>query len=324
MIKMELPEKIPFDASLPVVADLMDQVLLQSDEPISDIMRHLTTAKGKNFRARLLLAGAADGNGFVSRDALITAAALEMLHLATLVHDDVIDDAEMRRGQLSVQRRFDKKSAVICGDYLFCKCFLMMSEISEKYQNRFMDIAKMMTRICLGELRQYQHNRDTSLSVHGYLRIIAGKTSALFSLSLYAGAVLGGYAEKEARQLALLGYYIGVIFQLKDDCIDYQSDAATARKNVQHDLAEGVVTLPLIFAIAQKPQIRDELRNFDLSASEYQSIISEVCSLGGVDKTAAVADRYYEKALKVLDRLADENKRALLHPILDTIKLREY
>lgn len=324
MIKMELPNKIPFEASLPVVADLMDQALLQADEPISDMMNHLTVSKGKSYRARLLLAGAADGDGFVSREALTTAAALEILHLATLIHDDVIDDAETRRGQMSVQRRFGKKSAVICGDYLFCRCFLMMSEISEQYRDRITDVARMMSRICLGELRQYKHNRDISLSPRGYLRIIAGKTSVLFSHSLYAGAVLGGYAEKEARQLALLGYYIGIIFQLEDDCIDYRSDAATAKKNVQHDLAQGVVTLPLIFAIAKEPRIRDELRDFNLSAAEYRAVFSEVCRLGGVDLTLSMAGRYYKKALKILERLGDEKKRDLLRPILDTIKQRKY
>ena len=324
MINMELPEKIRFDESLPMVKNLMGRALLQSDEPFADIMRHLAASGGKNFRSLLVLAAAADREGFVPRDAVTTAAALEILHLATLVHDDVIDDAETRRGKLSVQRRFGKTSAVLCGDYLFCKCFLMTAEISKKYENRFVDVARMMTRICTGELRQYQHNGDASLSVHGYFRIIAGKTSALFALALYAGATLGGYGEKEVRLLAQLGYYIGIIFQLEDDCIDYQSDAATARKNVQHDLSEGVVTLPLIFAIAKKPQIRQELRDFNLSADECRAVISEVCSLGGVRMTLDVAGRYYEKARKVLDRFPDEKKRALLRPILEQIRSRKY
>lgn len=324
MINMELPEKIQFDASLPIVSAIMEQALLQSDELIANIMRHLTASSGKNFRSALLLAAAADKDGLVSKDALTTAAALEILHLATLVHDDVIDDAETRRGKPSVQQRFGKKSAVICGDYLFCKCFLMTAGISAQYQNKFMDIARMMTKICMGELRQYKHNGDTSLGVHGYLRIIAGKTSALFALALYAGGILGGCTEKEARLLGRLGYYIGVIFQLEDDCIDYQSNLATAKKNVQHDLSEGVVTLPLIFAMAKKPQLRDELRSFSLTPEEYRAVIVEVCGLGGVDMTRAVAERYYEKARKILSRLTDEKKRALLQPLLDKIKFRDF
>lgn len=324
MIKMELPDKIPFDTSLPVVTDLINRSLLQSEKTIANMMRHLSASKGKQYRAQLLLAAAADGDGFVSKDALTTAAAIEILHLATLVHDDVIDNSSTRRGRQSVQSRFGKKPAVICGDYLFCKCFLMMADISKRYQDRFLDVAQGMAKICMGELRQYEHNRDTSLSVMEYLRIISGKTAALFSLSLYAGGVLGGSEEKDIRLLTWLGFYIGMIFQLEDDCMDYRSDLATAGKNVQKDITEGVVTLPLIFAIAKKPQIRSQLQNFSLSPEDYQAIISEVCSLGGVDMTLDMADRYYGKAVKVLDRLSDNKKRTLLRPILEKVKLRNY
>lgn len=324
MTKVELPEKIEFDASFPLVTARMDEALLQSDAPVVDITRHLAASNGKNFRSRLLLAASADAQGYVPRDAVTAAAALEILHLATLVHDDVIDDAATRRGKASVQRQFGKKSAVICGDYLFCKCFLLTAGISEQYRDKLTDIAKTMSRICMGELRQYRHNGDTSLSLREYLRIIAGKTSALFAGALYAGAILGGSDEKEARLLGRLGYYIGMVFQLEDDCMDYASDPATAGKNVQHDLSEGVVTLPLIFAIAKKPEIRSELNNFRLSPDEYRAVIGEVCRLGGVETTLQMADRYYEKARRVLERVTGETRRSLLRPILDTIKLRKY
>ena len=324
MTEMELPEKVPFDAALPLVTELMDRALLHSPEPAGGMMKHLAASRGKNFRAQLLLAAAADREGFVPRDALTAAAALEILHLATLVHDDVIDDSAVRRGRQSVQRRFGKKPAVICGDYLFCKCFLMTADLSRRYQDRFMTVARGMTRICMGELRQYEHNRDTSLSAAGYLRIIAGKTAALFSLALYAGGVLGGCAEKEIRLLTRLGYYIGVIFQLEDDCMDYRSDPSTAGKNVKKDLSEGVVTLPLIFAIAKNPEIRGELRGFDLTPEERRAVAAEVCRLGGVDRTLGVAGRYYKKAVGVLGRLEDPEKRALLRPILEQVKLRRY
>lgn len=324
MTKMELPEKIEFDASLPLVTARMDEALLQSDELITDIMRHLAASNGKNFRSRLLLAASVDAEGYVPRDAVTAAAALEILHLATLVHDDVIDDAATRRGKASIQHRFGKKSAVICGDYLFCKCFLLTAGISERYQDKFTDIAKMMSKICMGELRQYRHNGDTALSLREYLRIIAGKTSALFAMALYAGAILGGSDEKEARLLGQLGYYIGIIFQLEDDCMDYASNLATVGKNVQHDLAEGVVTLPLIFAMAKKPEIRSEIKDFHLSPAEYRAVIDEVCHLGGVEMTLQIADRYYGKARRLLERVTGESRRARLRPILDTIRLRKF
>lgn len=324
MTKMELPEKIQFDAAIPLVTARMDEALLQSDQLVTDIMRHLAASNGKNFRSRLMLAASVDDQGFVPRDAVTTAAALEILHLATLVHDDVIDDAATRRGQASVQRRFGKKSAVICGDYLFCKCFMLVADISRQYSEKFSDVARMMTKICMGELRQYRHNGDTALSLRGYLRIIAGKTAALFSAAMYAGATLGGSEEHEARLLGWLGYYIGVIFQLEDDCMDYSSDLATAGKNVQHDLAEGVVTLPLIYAIAKKPGIRGELKSFHLTPAEYHAVIGEVCRLGGVEQTLHTADRYYDKAKNLLERVGGETRRSLLRPVLDTIRQRKY
>ena len=324
MIKIDLPEKMEFTASLDAVKTILDHALLQSDDLVADIMRHLTLANGKNFRAMLLLAASTDKDGYVPRNAMISAAALEILHLATLLHDDVIDDAEIRRGQPSIQNMFGKKSAVICGDYLFCKCFLLIADMSAQFQERFKDIAKAMTKICMGEFRQFKHNGDTSLSVRDYFRIIAGKTSALFSLALYSGAIVGGNDEKEARCLARFGYYIGMIFQLMDDCMDYETDYLTAKKSVKHDLAEGVITLPLIYAIYKKPELKDVIKNHTPTASELNSIISDVLALGCVDTTRDVAERYYQKAKKTLKQIQDEKKRILFSGILEKIKTRKF
>ncbi len=302
---------------------LVEQALRQSDGIISDIMEHLTLTGGKNFRAMLLLAAAADENGDVQKNALLSAAAVEILHLATLVHDDVIDDAEIRRGQKSVQAQYGKKSAVICGDFLFCKCFLLVAEVSVQFQHKFADIAKAMTKICLGELKQFKHNGDISLSLRGYLKIIAGKTSALFSLALYSGSIIGGYDEKYARCLALFGYYIGMIFQLTDDCMDYETDVKTAKKPVKHDLEQGVITLPLIYAITKKPELKEIIKNHT-AQKDFNGVILEVIKLGGVTKTQDLAERYYQKAKKVVSRIENERKRMVFFEILEKIKTRKF
>lgn len=319
-----LPDKTPFTDALEPVQAILDDALLRSDRLTQDVMQHLTHAKGKGFRARLLLAAAADDEGNVAPDALRAAAAVELLHLATLVHDDVLDDAETRRGQESVQKRFGRKSAVICGDYLLCRSFLLVPGLSAQFEGKFSEIAGVTSRICLGELRQYRHNGDVMLGVRDYFRIIAGKTAALFAFALYAGGIVGGREEAEARRFARFGYYIGMAFQLTDDCLDYASDSATTGKNVHRDAAEGVITLPLIYSFLQKPALRDAVRALGARPQDAAALATEVTSLGGVEKTRDVAGKYYGKARKLLRTIQSARQRELLGEILRALRERRY
>ena len=310
--------------ALAEVQAIMARTLLRTDSVLADLMQHITQEHGKQFRASLLLAAAADSEDRVSEDAITAAAALEILHLATLVHDDVIDDAPTRRGLPSVQKRFGKKTAVIGGDYLFTLCFSMIAGISSHYPEKFQDFSKAMSGICLGEMRQLKHNGDTSLRVPGYLKIIAGKTAALFSLAMYSGMILGGNEEKESRLVARFGYFIGMLFQLADDCLDYESNGDTLKKSVKHDLAEGVITLPLIYAFELRPTLRDMIQDKVLTREDVELIASQVLELGGVTRTKSLADRYYDKANKLLGRLSDPAKQERLGAILNQIKERHF
>lgn len=313
---------IPFDEALPAVQELMVRTLRRSDPVLQDVMTLLTLNGGKNVRARLLLAAAADASGQVPEEAVIAAAALELLHLATLVHDDIIDEAPTRRGQPSVQSRFGRKTAVLSGDYLFCVCFTMIAAISARYPDKFRDFADAMTRICVGELRQNRHNGDTELSFFAYLRTIGGKTAALFSLAMYAGGILGGSPEPEARQLGHIGLEIGLLFQLADDCLDYEAAAETIRKSVKHDLREGVITLPLILAFAADPALKDRVRGQTLAPEDIEAIAAAVVRLGGVAGTWRLAERCAVKAQRRIDRLADPVKRERLTDILVQMRKR--
>lgn len=319
MIDNKLSEKVEYNLSLEAVKGVINQNLLQTDEIFSEIMQHLTQENGKNLRAMLLLVTSTDRDGFVPQNAVVAAAALEILHLATLVHDDIIDEAGTRRGQLSVQSRFGKKQAVICGDFLFCQCFSMVSEISADYTNRLKEFSGAMTKICIGELRQFKHNADTDLSVRKYLEIIAGKTSALFSLAMYSGAILNEDNEKDARFMGRIGFRMGMIFQILDDCADYEGNFEVAKKSVKHDLAEDVITLPLIYAFFKKPELKAQIRNKKLSIAELNEIITEVKNLGGVTMALDLAEKYYLKTKKMIDSLPNHKKRLLIDEILEKI-----
>ncbi|WP_084504876.1 polyprenyl synthetase family protein [Acetobacterium malicum] len=319
MIKSELSPRLDHQSALEAVRRLIDETLLDTDELIQAMMQHLTLGTGKNLRAMLLLGSAMDEEGLVRQDAVIAGAAVEILHLATLVHDDIIDEADIRRGQASLQKKFGKKEAVICGDYLFCIAIAMVAEISNHYPEKLKEFTQAMTKICLGELRQFKHNSDTDLSVLNYLKIIAGKTSALFALAMYSGAIINGSSDKEARFMGRIGHNMGLAFQILDDCADYEADVVETKKSVKHDLAEEVITLPLIFAFLKKPELKQRIRQQQLSVAEINEIIAEVVDVGGVSMAHDVAEKYYRKTKKMINTLPNKHQRQLMGKILGRI-----
>ena len=171
-----------------------------------------------------------------------------------------------------------------------------------------------MQRVCLGELQQGANNRNFSLSVYRYLKIIAGKTAALFEASFYGGAMVSDDSKNDAAHYAKIGHYLGMIFQLMDDCIDYESTAQSAKKPVRSDYEQGVVTLPLIFSL----QSSSELRQLAQSGVHKEEITAGVTREKGVFRTREVSSKYYEKALSTLRRLnAPEGKKQRLEAILN-------
>ena len=306
------------------VHERIQGILGRSSASVQEVMTHLATSSGKHFRAYLLLAAAADEQDQVPHAAVDAAAALELLHLATLVHDDIIDDAPLRRGVASVHSRFGKKTAVLSGDYLFSLAMTLIAGTAENYPVKYSEFSRAISQICLGELSQHQHNHDPELTVYSYLRIIAGKTGVLFALAMYAGAIINGDQEDKARLMGRFGHYIGMHFQLADDCLDYEASTETMRKLTSKDLAEGVVTLPLIFALAQQPALREFVRRTDLSAAEIAGITAQVVAGGHVGHARQVADRYQRRAERILAQIDGPLRRSRLSTILASIVNRNY
>jgi len=211
------------------VKDRIQSILHRSDRAVRDVMEHLADSDGKAFRAYLLLAAAADEDGQVPASAVEAAAALELLHLATLVHDDILDDAPLRRGKASVHSLYGKKTAVLSGDYLFSLALTLIAGIAETQALRYSEFSRAIAQICMGELSQHRHNRDVDLSVFSYLRIISGKTAVLFALAMSAGSILGGHSEAQGHRMSRFGYAIGMHFQLADDCLDYEVSTQTMK-----------------------------------------------------------------------------------------------
>lgn len=309
------------DESLSMVRDEVDKVLSSSPRIIREYTAHLSKSTGKYIRGVSLLTCAIDKDGIIHKDAVRFAAAIELIHLATLVHDDVIDNAELRRGELSLQKKYGKRTAVICGDYLLCAALMLAGEASNKEEYLKFDMPKHLSRVVLGELQQHINNANFDLSVHRYLKIISGKTAALFEAAFYAGSILNETDQRIVRKYSNLGRYIGMIFQLTDDCMDFETTEHVAKKPVQSDYEQNVITLPLIHAFRTLAGLKEKATTSGLKREEINEAVRKA---GGLLYTRSLAKKYYIKSLKILEELElSQDKHQRLSSILNSA-LREF
>ncbi len=307
-------EHFEFDGAYESMKQLVAKTLSDSPSVIRQYMQHLLGAQGKHIRAKSLLCCAMDKQNRIEPDAVTFAAAIELLHLATLVHDDVIDNADIRRGIPTLQKKFGQRKAVICGDYLFSTALKLAASVPDKQKYLKYDMPDYISLVCYGELRQMIHSADADLQKLEYFKIISGKTAALFEASYYGGAILSGCTNEEASRYKRMGWYAGMIFQLLDDCSDYESTKEIARKAVQTDYEQGVITLPLIHAMERSPECRQIVKRGRASRKELKLAVK---ALGGLEYTHFIADRFHQKLRKVMDTMEMTcEKRERLHFIL--------
>ncbi len=305
-----LPEQ-----ALELVRAEVDRALSKSPLVIRDYTKHLTSSQGKFIRAVSVINCAEDKEGRVALNAIKIAAAIEILHLATLVHDDIIDNADLRRGDVTLQKKYGKRTAVICGDYLLSIALKMASSIQNKKDFLDLQLPDYVGRVCLGELSQHINNHNLNLSIYRYLKIISGKTAALFEASYLAGAIFSGCSEAESKKYKHLGYNIGMIFQLTDDCIDFENTRETAYKPVQSDYEQGVITLPLIHAMSQLKDFKDKAEQTGVTRDEINEAVART---GGISFTKLLVKKYYDKSMKVISELdTTDSKKEKLKAILD-------
>lgn len=297
--------------AMELVKEELNRVLSGSPVIVRKYTEHLKLSSGKFIRAAALLACAENRQSLVNSNAIKFAAAIELLHLATLVHDDVIDDAGLRRGVITLQKKFGRRTAVICGDYLLCMALEMAASISDKEDYLSLNMPDYMSRVCLGELNQHVNNGYLDLTIRQYFKIISGKTAALFEASFFGGAILSEDNEAALIKYRKLGRYIGMIFQMTDDCIDFETTESVAKKPVQSDYEQGVITLPLIFTLKRMQGFKEMLKS---GRASRQDINTAVAGAGGLDLTRMVVRKYYNKSMVLLNDmdLTDSKKEKLM------------
>lgn len=307
-------EGIKFDEAMVLVKREVDHLLSTSPLIIRGYTKHLISSRGKFIRALSVIMCAEDKDGLIHPNAVKIAAAIEILHLATLVHDDIIDNADLRRGDITLQKKYGKRTAVICGDYLLCIALTLAASIPNKNDYIELDMPDYMGKLCLGELNQHINNGNLNLSIYQYLKIISGKTAALFEASFYAGAIFCGSSKAECNKYRRLGNHIGMIFQLTDDCIDFETTEDIAKKPVQSDYEQGVITLPLIHALKEWTSFKDKA---DKSGVTRNEINEAVAKTGGLNFTRVLVQKYFNKSLKIINELdITEEKKSNLISVL--------
>jgi octaprenyl-diphosphate synthase len=245
---------VTLDFLKPALADDMaavDAVLrgsLDSDVVlIRQVAEHIIAGGVKRLRPAVLLL-AAKATGYQGRDDLVLAAVIEMIHTATLLHDDVVDESDMRRGHATANAAFGNAASVLVGDFLYSRAFQLMVGVSRM---RVLSIVADATNlIAEGEVLQLMHTGDAELTENDYFEVIRRKTAMLFEAAGRLGAVLGDADAAVEDALGSYGLHLGTAFQIMDDVLDYSGEAAAIGKNLGDDLAEGKMTLPLIRALA--------------------------------------------------------------------------
>ena len=297
----------------------VDQVVhqrLQSDVVLVNQLSHyIVNSGGKRLRPLLAVLSAKAFN-YQGDMHYLLAAIIEFIHTATLLHDDVVDESALRRGNETANALFGNAASVLVGDFLYSRAFEMMVDVNDM---RVMQILASTTNVIAeGEVMQLMNVHDADTSEAEYLQVIHCKTAKLFEAATQLGAVLCNRNEAEVQAMAAYGRYLGAAFQLIDDVMDYSSNSEQMGKNVGDDLAEGKPTLPLIYAIQQGTAEQAELVRSAIEKGGYDKI-NEVQAIikhtGALKYTEKMARQQAQLAIAELAVLPDSKDKTLLENI---------
>ncbi|WP_425261700.1 octaprenyl diphosphate synthase [Rubrivivax sp. RP6-9] len=279
---------------------------------IDQISRYIVGAGGKRIRPRLVLLFAR-ALGYDGPDQYELAATVELIHTSTLLHDDVVDESDLRRGRATANAMFGNAASVLVGDFLYSRSFQMM--VSVKNMRVLEVLADATNVIAEGEVLQLMNMHDPDLAVDEYLRVIRYKTAKLFEASARLGAVLGGAGAAVEEACADYGRSLGTAFQLVDDLLDYEGNSDELGKNVGDDLREGKPTLPLLIAMERGTAAERELIRHAIEHGEQQKlpdILAIVRRTGALDATREAAQEQADKARESLFVLPESEARGAL------------
>ena len=302
------------------------QVLHAQNTLVDKVTRYVLKQQGKQIRPVLVLLSAKLCGGVT--DASYRAAIMvELLHSATLIHDDVVDGAEMRRGIPSINALWKNKISVLIGDYLLSKGLLY--SLDHKDYGFLHQVSEAVRRMSEGEILQIQKTRSLDISEEDYMSVISDKTASLLSSACAMGASSATSDEAIIAALKSYGEYLGLAFQIRDDLLDYTGDSKKTGKQMGIDIKDKKITLPLIYALRHAPEaeqkmIRSILKSSRKRAVKSAEVIAFVKSKGGLDYATEVAEGLAAKAVASIAPFHDSTAKTALLQLMDFVMIRQH
>lgn len=307
----------PIESELAEFNNFVKQNFSAEDGLIAEMLEYVLSSRGKGIRPILVMLSAAMNSaneGRFGKRTFLAAMLVEMIHVASLIHDDVIDESDMRRGRASVNSRWQSRNAVLVGDYILAKN--MDLGLSSGQFDLLTHIIKAMTTLCEGELIQSDHASKLDTSREAYFDIIYKKTASLLSVSASAGALSVGASSADVAAMRRFGEAVGMAFQIRDDILDYTPTADTGKPS-NNDLRERKITLPLIEALeradeAKRKEIISLIERCATDESCVEQVQSWVISEGGIEAANATLKSFLQRAMSILGGFDDTPYRQAL------------
>ena len=318
--------KLPIEHDLSLFIDLFNKSLTHSDELLESALSHIRQSRGKLMRPMLTLL-IAKNFGAVNEVTLNAALGLELLHTASLVHDDVVDESDERRGQLSVNASFNNKVAVLVGDYILSTSLLHVSKTSD---DRIVEkLAQLGRTLAAGEILQLSNIQNHDFSEDVYYQVIKKKTAALFESCAALGALSAGADDEMVEKASLFGQYLGIMFQIRDDIFDY-FDSKEIGKPTGTDMSEGKLTLPVLYALNSTHfdsmvTLARKVKAGTINPDEIAVLVEFTKQQGGIEYAEKRMLDYRQKAQVFIDENVKKAEiRDALTAYLDYVVQRHY
>ncbi len=291
---------------------------------VNQVGEYIINSGGKRLRPALVLLSA-QAFGYAEKHHHELAAVVEFIHTATLLHDDVVDESELRRGRETANALFGNAASVLVGDFLYSRSFQMMVEVGE--MRVMQTLADATNVIAEGEVLQLLNCRDADVDVANYMRVIHCKTAKLFEAAMRLGAILGKASAADEEAASRYGMHLGTAFQLIDDVLDYSADEAQTGKHLGDDLAEGKPTLPLIHAMQhgsgeQAAVVRSAIEQGDVG--KFAEVLTIIRDTGALEFTRQQALREAEAACAAIAPLADSKYKQCLLELAHFAATRQF